>query len=95
MLVGIPTEIKEDENRVAITPSGVAAFTTHGHDVVIQKDAGAGRAIRNEAYRRAGATIVAPATQRVGSTTVENPPRPHEAGRRSWLTMLDSGLIAP
>ena len=58
MLVGIPTEIKEDENRVAITPSGVAAFTTHGHDVVIQKDAGAGSAIRNEAYRRAGATIV-------------------------------------
>ncbi len=58
MVVGIPTEIKEDENRVAITPSGVAAFTTHGHDVVIQKDAGAGSAIRNEAYRRAGATIV-------------------------------------
>ena len=58
MVVGIPTEIKEDENRVAITPSGVAAFTTHGHDVVIQKDAGAGSAIRNEGYRRAGATIV-------------------------------------
>ena len=58
MLVGIPAEIKEDENRVAITPSGVAAFTTHGHDVVIQKDAGAGSAIRNETYRRAGATIL-------------------------------------
>ena len=58
MQVGIPTEIKEDESRVAITPSGVAAFVTHGHDVVIQKDAGAGSAIRNEAYRRAGATIV-------------------------------------
>ena len=39
MLVGIPTEVKEDESRVAITPSGVAAFVTHGHDVVIQQDA--------------------------------------------------------
>ena len=57
MLVGIPTEVKEDESRVAITPSGVAAFGTHGHDVVVQKDAGAGSAIRNEAFRRAGATI--------------------------------------
>ena len=57
MLVGIPTEVKEDESRVAITPSGVAAFVTHGHDVVVQKDAGAGSAIRNEAFRRAGATI--------------------------------------
>ena len=36
----------------------MAAFTTHGHDVVIQKDAGAGSAIRNETYRRAGATIL-------------------------------------
>ena len=35
MRVGIPTEIKEDENHVAITPSGVAAFKQHGHDVVI------------------------------------------------------------
>jgi alanine dehydrogenase len=58
MLVGIPAEIKEDENRVAITPSGVAAFITHGHDVLIQTDAGAGSAIRNDAYRRAGATMI-------------------------------------
>ena len=35
MRVGISTEIKEDENHVAITPSGVAAFKQHGHDVVI------------------------------------------------------------
>ncbi len=58
MLVGIPAEIKEDENRVAITPSGVAAFITHGHDVLIQTDAGAGSAIRNDAYRQAGATMI-------------------------------------
>ena len=57
MRVGVPTEIKEDENRVAITPSGVAAFRQHGHEVVIQSRAGAGSAIRDEAYRAAGATI--------------------------------------
>ena len=63
MRVGIPTEIKEDENRVAMTPSGVAAFRLHGHEVVVQAGAGAGSAIRDEAYRAAGATIVAGADE--------------------------------
>ena len=45
MRVGIPTEIKEDENRVAIAPSGVAAFQAHGHDVVVQTSAGQESAI--------------------------------------------------
>ena len=58
MLVGIPTELKQDENRVAITPSGVAAFVAHGHDVVIQTGAGAGSAITDQAYRNAGGTVV-------------------------------------
>ena len=58
MRVGIPTEIKDDENRVAITPSGVAAFVGRGHEVFVEAGAGAGSAIRDEAYRTAGATIV-------------------------------------
>ena len=57
MRVGIPTEIKQDESRVAITPSGVAAFRAHGHDVVVQAGAGQESAIPDGAYRRAGATI--------------------------------------
>jgi len=57
MRVGVPTEVKPDENRVAITPSGVAAFRTHGHDVVVQAGAGHGSAIPDAAYERAGATI--------------------------------------
>ena len=61
MRVGIPAEIKEDENRVAIAPSGVAAFKQHGHDVVIEAGAGAGSAIRDQAYQAAGATMVASA----------------------------------
>ena len=35
MVVGVPTEIKDDENRVAITPSGVTAFSAHEHSVVV------------------------------------------------------------
>ena len=57
MRVGIPTEIKSDENRVAITPSGVAAFRAHGHEVTVQAGAGQGSAIPDAAYERAGATI--------------------------------------
>ena len=63
MLVGIPTEVKEDENRVAITPAGVAAFVADDHAVVIQARAGAGSGIPDKAYRTAGATIVEEAAE--------------------------------
>src|ERR671916_661464 len=42
MKVGIPTEIKTDESRVAITPAGVRELTTHGHEVLVQADGGLG-----------------------------------------------------
>ena len=58
MRIGIPAEIKADENRVAITPSGVAAFAARGHDVAIETGAGAGSAIPDQAYRDAGAEVV-------------------------------------
>ena len=57
MLVGVPTEIKDDENRVAITPSGVTAFSAHEHSVV-QSGAGTGSAIADDEYRASGATIL-------------------------------------
>ena len=58
MRIGVPTEIKADEHRVAITPSGVAAFVARGHDVVIEAGAGIGSAIPDETYRAAGAAVV-------------------------------------
>ncbi len=58
MLVGIPTEIKNNENRVAITPAGVNELTRRGHEVVIERGAGLGSSITDDAYRLAGATIV-------------------------------------
>ncbi|MCC6795221.1 MAG: alanine dehydrogenase [Candidatus Hydrogenedentes bacterium] len=61
MIVGVPREIKAGENRVAMLPSGVAAFTAHGHQVLVEKSAGAGSGIADGQYRDAGAQIVASA----------------------------------
>ncbi|MGV0742267.1 alanine dehydrogenase [Mycolicibacterium sp. XJ870] len=63
MLVGIPTEIKNNEYRVAITPAGVAELTRRGHDVIIQAGAGDGSAISDNDYKAAGAEIVTTADQ--------------------------------
>jgi len=59
MRIGIPREIKAEENRVSMTPAGVAALVAHGHQVLVQKDAGAGSGLLDKEYRQAGARIVA------------------------------------
>jgi alanine dehydrogenase len=56
--VGVPKEIKTDENRVAITPAGVTALTTHGHEVFVQATAGVGSGISDADYQSAGAKIL-------------------------------------
>lgn len=61
MVVGVPKEIKPGENRVAMLPSGVAAFTAHGHEVLVEKSAGTGSGITDAQYREAGAQIVSSA----------------------------------
>ena len=58
MRVGVPTEIKEAEYRVAITPAGVRELTVDGHEVLVQAGAGEGSAIPDDAYVAAGARIV-------------------------------------
>ena len=58
MKIGIPKEIKPNENRVAITPSGVMEFTKNGHIVYIQDGAGVNSDFSNEIYTKAGATIL-------------------------------------
>ena len=58
MKIGVPTEIKSQENRVAITPAGVHHLTQRGHQVLVQAAAGTGSAISDDDYRTAGATIV-------------------------------------
>jgi alanine dehydrogenase len=58
MKVGVPTEIKPDEYRVALTPAGVRELAEHGHDVVIQAGAGLGSAINDADYEAQGARIL-------------------------------------
>jgi alanine dehydrogenase len=58
MKVGVPTEIKEDEYRVALTPAGARELAEHGHEVLLQAGAGEGSALADEAYTAQGATIV-------------------------------------
>ena len=58
MHVGIPTEIKNNEYRVAITPAGVAELTKRGHHVLIQSGAGEGSAISDADFQAAGAQLI-------------------------------------
>lgn len=58
MIIGIPKEIKNNENRVALPPSGVFDLTNRGHKVLVEKDAGKGSAISDDEYIEAGATII-------------------------------------
>ncbi|MFZ7102002.1 MAG: alanine dehydrogenase [Peptococcaceae bacterium] len=62
MIVGVPKEIKNNENRVAITPAGVVAFVKAGHGVIVEENAGAGSGITNDEYLKAGAKIIAKAS---------------------------------
>ena len=58
MKVGVPSEIKTDEYRVALTPIGARELAEHGHDVLIQKGAGEGSAISDADFEAQGARIV-------------------------------------
>ncbi len=59
MIVGVPTERKPGENRVALTPDGARELRTHGHDVLVEAGAGAGSSIPDDDFARAGAELVA------------------------------------
>lgn len=63
MRIGIPTEIKNSEFRVAITPAGVATLTNRGHRVLVQAGAGEGSAITDSDFKAAGAELTGTAEQ--------------------------------
>jgi len=58
MIIGVPKEIKEQEQRVALLPSAVNQLTRHGHSVLVEKNAGAGSGYPDETYAKADAEIV-------------------------------------
>ncbi len=58
MIIGVPKEIKQAENRVSLTSHNVRELVANGHSVLVEKDAGKGSLILNEDYEKAGAEIV-------------------------------------
>jgi len=63
MRVGVPKEIKVLENRVGLTPGSVREAVHHGHDVIVEHNAGQGIGMDDDAYRRAGAKVVETAAE--------------------------------
>ncbi|MFN8442528.1 MAG: alanine dehydrogenase [Caldilineaceae bacterium] len=62
MLIGLPKEIKDNENRVGMTPGAVKALTRRGHRVLVERGAGVGSSLSDEEYQAAGAELVSSAT---------------------------------
>src|SRR6188768_3589104 len=63
MIIGVPKEIKNNENRVALTPAGSQELTKRGHTVLVQTSAGNGSGFSDEDYTKAGATLIAEAAE--------------------------------
>ncbi len=58
MIIGVPKEIKNNENRVALTPAGATELAKKGHEVYVQATAGIGSGFSDEAYEKAGAKML-------------------------------------
>jgi alanine dehydrogenase len=97
--VGVPTEIKTDEYRVALTPSGVRELTEHGHEVVVQAGAGEGSAIADGAYGEQGATLLSDADAVFATAELivkVKEPQPEEVARlRPHHTLFTYLHLAP
>ena len=78
-VIGLPKEVKVKENRVALKPSDVEALVLAGYKVLVQKDAGYGAGYLNEAYERAGATIVDTAEEAYNADIVVKVKEPIES----------------
>jgi alanine dehydrogenase len=84
MIVGVPSEIKPDEYRVAITPAGVRELSAHGHEVLVQAGAGEGSAMTDDQFRAQGARILTDADVVFGEAELVlkvKEPQPEEIGR--------------
>ncbi len=84
MRVGVPTEVKTDEYRVALTPAGVRELVDAGHEVFVQSGAGLGSAITDEGYAAQGASILPDADAVFAASDLlvkVKEPQPEEVGR--------------
>src|SRR3954467_9605919 len=99
MKVGVPTEIKTDEYRVALTPSGVRELAEHGHEVVVQAGAGEGSAVSDADYAEQGAQILPAAAAVFGEADmivkVKEPQAPEVALLEPRHTLFTYLHLAP
>ncbi len=58
MIVGVPKEVKDRENRVSTTPAGVHEFVARGHQVIVERNAGTGSGFSDQEYASAGAELI-------------------------------------
>jgi alanine dehydrogenase len=97
--VGVPTEIKPDEYRVALTPVGARELSEHGHEILIQSGAGEGSAISNADYEAQGARIVSSADDVWGDADlvlkVKEPQEPEVELLRPEVTLFTYLHLAP
>ena len=99
MIVGVPSEVKSDEYRVALTPIGVRELAEHGHEVIVQDGAGVGSAISNSDFEAQGARIVPAADDVWGEAEmvlkVKEPQPPEVAQIRGDLLLFTYLHLAP
>jgi alanine dehydrogenase len=84
MKVGVPSEVKTDEYRVALTPAGVRELSDAGHEVYVERGSGEGSGIADQAYVNQGAVILPDADEVFGAAELivkVKEPQPHEVGR--------------
>ena len=89
-IVGVPTEVKSDEHRVAVTPDGVRELERHGVEVLVQAGAGEGARITDDEYRAAGAEVVADAADVWGRADLVCKVKEPQG---SELALLRDGLV--
>src|SRR5215470_17115015 len=99
MRIGVPREIKPDEYRVGLTPTAVREYVARGHAVAVEQGAGAQAGYPDEAYRRAGASLVASAEDLFAGAELiikVKEPQPQEWARLSEQHILFTYLhLAP
>jgi len=90
MRIGVPKEIKVLENRVGLVPASVREAVVHGHQVIVEHNAGQGIGMDDDAYRKAGASVVATAAEVfAGAEMIVKVKEPQAVERK----MLKSGQI--
>jgi len=85
MRIGVPKEIKVLENRVGLTPESVREVVAHGHEVVVEHDAGQGIGMSDDDYRRAGASVVGSAREVFDTGDMIVKVKEPQAGERRML----------